>query len=173
MFPYFCVTHNYFSMLIDFQKLPKSAKIWIYQSSRKFYPKEITEISQQLDGFLSSWKDNGEPVIASYKIKYNRFIIIAVDQTLDPLSTLAIDDSVGLIFSLQHTYEVELLDKLNVSFKQGEYVQYKDLKEFQKLIKKKAVSKNTIVFNNLINTKEELDYNWEIPLTESWHNRFL
>jgi hypothetical protein len=52
-------------------------------------------------------------------------------------------------------------------------VQYKDLKDFQKLLKKKAVSEKTIVFNNLINTKEELENNWEIPITESWHNRFL
>lgn len=160
-------------MLVDFHKLPNDAKIWIFQSSRKFYPKEIEEITQQVEGFLSAWRDGGEPIIASYKIKYKRFIIIAVDQTLEPISVNAIDNCVGFIFSLQHTYEVELLDKLNVSFKQGEYVQYKDLKEFQKLIKKKAVSKKTIVFNNLINTKLELESNWEIPITESWHNRFL
>lgn len=160
-------------MFVDFTKLPNESKIWIYQSSRKFYPEEIKEITQKVEGFLTSWNDNGTEVIASYQLKYDRFIIISVDQTLEPLSVAAIDDSVLFILSLQATYEVELLDKLNVSFKQGEYVQYKDLKEFQKLVKKKAVSPKTIVFNNLINTKEELEDNWEIPITESWHNRFL
>ena len=160
-------------MLVDFSKLPDTSKIWIYQSSRKFYPEEIKEITEQTEDFLSSWKDQDTPIIASYKIIYDRFLIFAVDQTLETISVAAIDDSVGFIFSLQHTYKVELLDKLNVSFKQGEFVQYKDLKEFQKLVKKKAVSEKTIVFNNLINTKEELENNWEIPLTESWHNRFL
>ena len=160
-------------MLVDFSKLPDTSKIWIYQSSRKFYPEEIKEITEQTEDFLSSWKDQDTPIIASYKIIYDRFLIFAVDQTLETLSVAAIDDSVGFIFSLQHTYKVELLDKLNVSFNQGEFVQYKDLKEFQKLVKKMAVSEKTIVFNNLINTKEELENNWEIPLTESWHNRFL
>lgn len=160
-------------MYVAFEKLPDDAKIWIYQSSRKFYPDEIKKITQQIEGFLTSWNDNGIDIIASYQLKYNRFIIIAVDQTLDTLSIDAIDDSVGFILALQAEYNVELLDKLNVCFKQGEYVQYKDLKEFQKLLKKKAVSAKTIVFNNLINTKQEFEDNWEIPITESWHSRFL
>ncbi len=160
-------------MFVDFTKLPNESKIWIYQSSRKFYPEEIKEITQKIDHFLTSWNDNDTKIIASYQLKYDRFIIIAVDQTLGTISVPAIDDSVLFILSLQATYEVELLDKLNVSFKQGEYVQYKNLKEFQKLVKKKAVSAKTIVFNNLINTKGELEDNWELPITESWHNRFL
>lgn len=160
-------------MLVDFDKLPNDSKIWIYQSSRKFYPDEIKEITQKIEEFLTSWNDNGAEIIASYQLKYDRFIIITVDQTLEQLSVSAIDESVMFILALQTKYEVELLDKLNVSFKQGEYVQYKELKEFQKLVKKKAVSAKTIVFNNLISTKKELENDWEIPITESWHNRFL
>ncbi|MCF6278986.1 MAG: ABC transporter ATPase [Flavobacteriaceae bacterium] len=160
-------------MFVDFTKLPNDSKIWIYQSSRKFYPKEIIEIIQKIESFLTSWNDDGAEIIASYQLKYDRFIIIAADQTLEHISVNAIDESVLFILDLQTIYEVELLDKLNVSFKQGEYVQYKDLKEFKKLVKKKAVSAKTIVFDNLINTKQELEDNWEIPITESWHNRFL
>ncbi len=160
-------------MNVNFEKLPDNSKIWIYQSSRKFYPNEIEKIKQQIDCFLASWNDNGIDITASYQIKYNRFIIIGVDQTLQSISIDAIDASVGFILGLQTEYNVELLDKLNVCFKQGEYVQYKDLKEFQKLLKKKAVSAKTIVFNNLINTKQELENDWEIPITESWHSRFL
>jgi len=62
---------------------------------------------------------------------------------------------------------------MNVCFKQGEFIQYKDLKEFRKLLKSKSVNDKTIVFNNLIQTKEELEDNWELPITDSWYNRFL
>ena len=61
---------------------------------------------------------------------------------------------VGFIFKLQLEHELELLDKLNVCFKQGEHVQYKDVKAFKKIIKNRGVNENTIVFNNLIETKE-------------------
>ncbi len=160
-------------MLVDFEKLPNTAKIWIYQSSRKFYTDEVPDIIQKVETFLTSWNANGKEIIASYQLKYDRFIIIAVDQALESISVDSIDNSVRFILSLQSEYEIELLDRLNVSFKQGEYVQYKDLKEFKKLIKNKSISDKTVVFNNLIDTKKELEENWEIPITESWHNRFL
>ena len=160
-------------MFVDFEKLPKTSKIWIYQSDRKFYPNEIEGLKNKLEGFLSSWNDNGIDIIASYQLKYNRFIILAVDETIDSITVNAIDDSVRFILQLQSGYGVELLDKLNVCFKQGEFVQYKEVKEFKKLIKSKSISEKTIVFNNLINTKGELASDWEIPITESWHNRFL
>ena len=160
-------------MFVDFEKLPKTSKIWIYQSDRKFYPNEIEGLENKLKGFLSSWNDNGIDIIASYQLKYDRFIILAVDETIDAITVNAIDDSVRFILQLQFDYEIELLDKLNVCFKQGEFVQYKEVKEFKKLIKSKSISAKAIVFNNLINTKGELASDWEIPITESWHNRFL
>ena len=160
-------------MLVDFNQLPDTSKIWIYQSDRKFYPQEVDEIKQNIEVFLNTWKNKEEDLKASYQIKYNRFIIIAVEPTDSSLTVEAIDTSVMFIMQLQETYKIELLDKLNVSFKQGEFVQYKELKAFQKLVKSKSISAKTIVFNNLINTKEELESDWEIPITESWHSRFL
>ena len=123
-------------MLVEFDKLPATSRIWIYQSNRKFYKEEHPQIIQNIEGFLSSWNDNGVDLIASYQFLYDRFIILAIDETLDKISVEAIDESVRFILHLQEEYDVELLDKLNVSFKQGKYVQYKDLKEFQKTNKK-------------------------------------
>lgn len=160
-------------MYIPFEQLSDNAKIWIYQSDRKLYEEEIPEIVLKLKTFIENWKNNQSSLTASYQIKYNRFIILGTDKPDTPLTIEAIDESVRLILKLQSELNVELLDKLNVCFKQGEFVQYKDVKTFQKLIKNKSISKNTIVFNNLINIKEELEEHWEIPITESWHNRFF
>ena len=43
----------------------------------------------------------------------------------------------------------------------------------EKLAKEKAVSANTVVFNNLVNTVGEWQDFWEVPAGESWHNRFF
>ena len=141
-------------MHVDFDTLPENSKIWIYQSDRKFYPQEREEISQKTEAFLNNWSQDGEGITASYQIKYNRFIIFAVDASNISLSIESIDTSVMFIINLQSEYKIELLDKLNVCFKQCEFVQYQELKAFQKLIKSKSISAKTIVFNNLINTKE-------------------
>ena len=160
-------------MLVEFDKLNDTAKIWIYQSSRKFYTEEVPEIKSKIETFLNQWMNNGSALETAYKFNYDRFIILAVNPPNEPLSVETIDNSVSFILDLQTEYKVELLDKLNVCFKQGEFVQYKDVKIFRKLLKNKSISSKTIVFNNLINTKEELTDNWEIPITESWHSRFI
>jgi hypothetical protein len=80
---------------------------------------------------------------------------------------------VSFILELQNKYNIELLDKMNVCFKQGEFVQYKELKDFKKLLKNKAVTSKTIIFDNLITTKHDFDNFWEVTIEDSWYRRFL
>jgi len=160
-------------MYIPFENLPQESRIWIYQSSRKFSDEKVAEIENELMSFIENWSAHGTSLEASFTIKYNRFIIIAVNQEFHSATGCSIDASVGFIQNLEQKYSVDLLDKMNVAFKQGEFITYKTLLEFKKLAKDKSVSENTIVFNNLVNTIEELNEGWEIPASESWHSRFF
>ena len=160
-------------MTVEFSSLPKTARIWIYQCNRSFTLDEIQEISNKLQTFLEGWTSHGVDLKAAFEIRYKRFIVIGLDQNQQLASGCSIDASVHFIQQLETAFKVDLLDKLNVSYKQGNYIAYKPLKEFKKMVKDKAVSKNTIVFNHLVQTKAEyLDF-WEVPAAESWHARFF
>jgi hypothetical protein len=160
-------------MYVPFENLPPESKIWIYQSNRKFTEEEWTAIESDLKTFVDSWAAHGTSLEASYLLKYNRFIILAVNQEVQMATGCSIDKSVEFIQSLENKYAVDLLDKMNVTFKLGEHIAHKPLIEFKKMAKDKAVSENTIVFNNLVNTIEEWNDNWEVPAGESWHSRFF
>lgn len=160
-------------MLVDFNELPEHSRIWIYQSNRSFTDNEIQEIEADLSNFLKEWTAHGSHLHAGFEVKYKRFIVIGLDQTNASASGCSIDASVHFVQSLEKKYGVELLDRMNVSFKQGEFIAYKPLKDFKKMAKDKAVSANTIVFNNLVATKQEYLENWEVPAGESWHSRFV
>lgn len=160
-------------MFIPFNELPDTSRVWIYQANRSFTEKEAEEISGKMEQFISAWTAHGANLNASFEIKYRRFIIIALDQKLNAATGCSIDASVNFIQQLEKDYNVDLLDKMNVSYKQGEHIAYKNLVDFRKMAKEKAVSPNTIVFNNLVNTKAEYLDEWEVPASESWHNRFL
>jgi len=160
-------------MLVNFDTLPENSRIWIYQSNRSFSEVELNEILYKLNVFLQAWVAHGADLKAGFEIKYKRFIVIALDQDKQSATGCAIDASVQFIQELERVYSVNLMDKMNVSFKQGEHVAYKTLTDFKKLAKDKAVSKNTIVFNNLVNSKVEYLEFWEVPASESWHSRFL
>ena len=160
-------------MLVDFEELPDTSRVWIFQASRSFSPEELIEVEQELNGFIEQWTAHGADLKAGYTIRYNRFIILALDQSMAAASGCSIDASVHFIQQLEKRYNVELLDKMNVSYKQGEFVAYKPLADFRKMAKQKAVSANTVVFNNLVATKAENLENWEVPASESWHTRFM
>ncbi|WP_317043388.1 ABC transporter ATPase [Polaribacter haliotis] len=160
-------------MLVEFDSIPEDAKVWIYPSSRKFYANEIDEVTKKVKKFVETWKTENEDFKASYKILYNRFIVLSADDITTTLTNKDIDTSVTFIIELQEIYNVELLDKMNVCFKQGEFVQYKELKDFKKLLKNKAVTAKTIVFDNLITTKQEFENHWEVAIEDSWYSRFL
>lgn len=160
-------------MLVDFNELPDHSRIWIYQSNRGFSEGELQELEQSLTEFLKQWTAHGSDLHAGFEIKYNRFIVIGLDQSNASASGCSIDASVHFIQGLEQRFQVELLDRMNVSFKQGEFVAYKSLQDFKKMAKEKAVSPNTIVFNNLVATKQEYLDSWEVPASESWHSRFV
>ena len=160
-------------MLVNFDTLPETARIWIYQCNRSFSDSELEEISKKISVFLEEWAAHGADLQAGFEIKYKRFIVIALDQKINAATGCSIDASVKFIQDLETTYKVDLMDKMNVSYKQGDFVAYKTLTDFKKMAKDKAVSKNTIVFNNLVNSKAEYLEFWEVPASESWHSRFV
>ncbi|KJD36238.1 ABC transporter ATPase [Tamlana sedimentorum] len=160
-------------MLVDFNTLPETSRVWIYQANRSFSEDELQEIQEKLNVFIESWTAHGSDLQAAYTIKYKRFIIIGLNQDLNKATGCSIDASVRFIQDLEQTYKVDLMDKMNVSYKQGEFVAYKSLTDFKKMAKDKAISKKTIVFNNLVTNVAELSENWEVPASESWHSRFI
>lgn len=160
-------------MIVDYNEISDEAKVWVYPSSRKFYPTEIAEIEQKIKSFVENWKQDDENFKASYQFLYNRFIVFAAELENTTLTNADIDASVSFILELQETYKVDLLDKMNVCFKQGDFVQYKELKDFKKLVKKRAVTGKTIIFDNLITNNHDFKHFWEISIEESWYNRFL
>lgn len=160
-------------MLVSFDSLPDTSRIWIYQSNRAFTDKELVEIKKSIEDFVTQWTAHGAQLKAGYDLPYNRFIVLAMDQSHNAASGCSIDASVHFIQLLEKTYGLDLLDKMNVTYKQGEHIAYKPLKDFRVMAKNRAVSGKTIVFNNLVINKLEYKNNWEVPASESWHSRFF
>ena len=159
-------------MSTDFKNMPEDAKIWVFPSRKKFYTNQIKELEEKIAGFVRQWTDKNTSLSATSFLKYHRFVIVCAFSP-DPISTAITNELISFIMELQTDYKTELMDKMNVCFKQGEYVQYKDLKDFKKLIKDKAVNKKTIVFDNLVATKQEFETYWELPASESWYGNMF
>ncbi len=121
-----------------------------------------------MDEFCLSFKG----VDLCYEIKYDRFLVFLVSDDT-PLDLDNQNILVDFVQQLEKEFEITLLDKVNVSFKQGEYVQLKEIVDFKKLVKSKGVSKKTIVFDLMINNKYEYEAFFEAPAGESWVAHFF
>ncbi|MEE9348754.1 MAG: ABC transporter ATPase [Flavobacteriaceae bacterium] len=155
-------------MIANYQNLSEEAKVFLYPSSRKFYPNELEELDQKIKEFISSFED----ISIAFKIEYQRFIIFFISEDVT-ISTSFMDKIANFIIQLETDYSITLLDKVNVCFKQGEHVQYQEMKRFRELIKKKSVSKKTIVFNNFLQSKYEFENQWEVVITDSWLSHLI
>lgn len=160
-------------MVTDFKNLPDDSRIWIYQSNRKLSDTEVSEITTKTESFLEQWTAHGQNLEAGFEIRYNRFIVIALNQENASASGCSIDASVYFIQTLEKEYGLDLMDKMNVTFYNGDFIAHKTLADFKKMAKARSVSPNTVVFNNLVVTKEDYLENWEVPASDSWHSRFL
>jgi hypothetical protein len=160
-------------MLVDFKELPAESRVWIYQANRPFTDDELALLQPQLDAFLNQWTAHGSDLRAGYDLPYNRFIVLGLDQSQASATGCSIDASVHFIQSIEKEFQIDLMDKMNVTFKNGPYVAHKELKDFRKMAKDRSVSKKTIVFNNLVATVGEYRDHWEVPASESWHARFF
>jgi hypothetical protein len=160
-------------MFTEYKNLPNNSRVWIYQSDREFTNKEIEFASVKAEEFINSWTRHGDNLKGSFTIKYNQFLVLAVDESFNNVSGCSIDSSVRFIQELEKELKLDLMDKMNVTFKHGEDINLVKLPDFQQFAKDKKITSETIVFNNMVDTKEDFENNWEVPAKESWHKRFL
>ena len=165
--------HKKIKMLIRFKDLPSNSRVWIFQSSRAFTLSEIVDLKNKIETFLENWKSHGHSFESGYELPYNRFVVIGLNESSTDASGCSIDKCMNFIKYLETVYQVDLLDKMNVTYRNKDLIEYVNLKDFIKLAKSKLVSSDTIVFNNLVLNKNQYIENWEVKAKESWHNRYM
>ena len=160
-------------MIVAFDELPEESRVWIYQSNRVFTVAELDFIKSNANHFLNNWTAHGANLQAAIDIPYDRFLVIALNESLHSASGCSIDSSVRFIQNLEKKLGVILLDKMNVTYRIRNKIEYISLKDFRKMAKRKILNSDVIVFNNLVINKKEYNSLWEVPANSSWHARYF
>ncbi|WP_129714616.1 ABC transporter ATPase [Pedobacter sp. SYP-B3415] len=145
------------------------SRVWVYQSNRRLSDDEARNIQHKLDDFTASWKAHERPLLARAEVRYNFFIILIVDEMQAPVTGCSIDTSVRMIKEIEQEYSIDLFDRFNIAYKHQDQVIVNTKEDFETLVNINQVSDSTIVFNNMVQTLEELETKWELPFSESWH----
>ncbi|MEO5967889.1 MAG: hypothetical protein ABIP68_00835 [Ferruginibacter sp.] len=155
------------------QDFNDNSRVWIYQNSASFNNEQINEIESSLNSFIKTWNAHGSPVKGFAKILFNKFIIIMADETATLVSGCSTDSFQRKIKEIQQNYNVDLFNRLALTFILNDELVTIDLNNLENSISKDQVNVNTPYFNNTVLTKRELMNNWIIPAGNSWLNNYF
>lgn len=145
-----------------------NSRVWVYQSSRPFSEQQELEINEQLFQFYSQWQAHGAPVKGWAKLLFRRFIVLMADETNVAVSGCSTDSSVRVIKSIERQYEANLFDRLSITFLVKDQPEVLPMGQVQYAVDKGYINGETLLFNNLVSTKEDMLKNWLQPLQASW-----
>jgi hypothetical protein len=160
-------------MFIPFDKIQSSSRIWVYQSDRKFTEQEKAIISEHLQLFTETWAAHGQPLGASFDIRHDQFIILAADESYTSASGCSIDDSVRTIQQLGQKLGADLFNRNLIAFKIKDSIALIPLSEIRQKYQEGFWNESTLMFNNLIQTKGQLENDWIAPSLNTWLKRYV
>lgn len=146
----------------------KDSRVWIYQSNRLFALSEALNIENLLKNFIVNWKSHGASVKGHADLLFGQFIVFMADSTATGVSGCSTDSSVHLVKEIEKAFKVDLFDRQLLAFIVKEKVQLLPLSQLQYAVSNQFIDPDTIYFNNLVQSKAELESNWMIPVKDSW-----
>ena len=148
-----------------------SSRVWIYQSPRLFSLAEALEIERMLEDFTSQWKSHGSPVKGAVYLFFGQFIVLMADETATGVGGCSTDSSVRVIKDIEKRFGVDMFDRTSLAFVVKDKVQLLPLSQLPYAVQNGFIGGDTLYFNNLVQTKEELESNWIVPVKKSWLSR--
>ena len=160
-------------MWVNFDELPLQSRVWVFQSNRMMSPDEQSSIDDALKQFVQKWSTHGVQMLASHVLYHNCFVIIAADEQKQAASGCSIDSFTALFNAFGSQYNLSFFDRFSIAHKSKDKVLISSLDDFKQLIDDGRITQDSLVFNNLIEQRQDLSTKWELPLKESWQKRYL
>ncbi len=146
---------------------PKS-RVWIYQCNRLFTLSEVIEIEDVLHQFTDNWTSHGAKVTGYANLFFGQFIVLIADETSSTVSGCSTDGSVRLIKNIEQHFVVDMFNRNNLAFVLNNKVEILPLGQLNYAFKNNFITPDTLYFNNLVQTKQQLEHEWLIPVKQSW-----
>lgn len=144
------------------------SRVWIYQCNRLFTLNEAFEIEDLLKDFTTQWKSHGTPVKGEAHLFFGQFIVLLADETATGVSGCSTDSSVRLIKDIEQRYQVNMFDRTTLAFVLKDKIELLPLSQLSYAAENGFINADTLYFNNLVETKKQLEHQWIVPVKESW-----
>ena len=142
--------------------------VWIYQANRRFTLAEVLGAEKILEQFTGQWQAHGAPVKGFATVMFGQFVLLVADESATTVSGCSTDSSVRVIKDMEKQFSLSLFDRQLLAFVVKDNIQLLPLSQLKYAVENRFITGNTLYFNNTVSTKQELEDNWIIPVSESW-----
>ena len=157
----------------DHNSLAEQSKVWIYQADRELSKEEVMIVEPLLADFIENWTSHNQELKAFGGLYHQRFIVLMVDESNAGASGCSIDKSVHFMEFLGQRLQLDFFNRMNFAYMVNSEVRTVRMDELPAAFESAEVKEDTLMFDNLVKTKEEFVKSWLKPLKESWHHQFI
>jgi hypothetical protein len=154
-------------------KLPDTARVWVFQGSKFLSDADIAVIQSALSDFVPGWAAHGNVLYGDFEILNKLFIVIGVDESKAPPSGCSIDKMMKVIQELGAKLKVDFLNRLIIAYEYNGAIYLADQQQFKDLVRDGKLKSESIVFNNLVQNRGELNSKWRTSIANSWHSQLV
>jgi hypothetical protein len=149
------------------------SRVWVYAANRTLTEQETNLATERMKDFVSSWTAHGAPVQGIGTVIFNRFLVLAADETLTHVSGCSTDSSVRMMQTLQEELGVDLFNRTLLSFYQDDQLLSFPMATLSTAIAEGKINGDTLFFDHVVGTKQAFESGWLQPAKKSWLvNRF-
>ena len=156
-----------------FANMPDHSRVWIYQCARFLAAHEVNAINEDGNRFVAGWNAHGTPLRAKIAIIENLFLVVMVDEVHAQASGCSIDKSLQFVKEAENYLGATLTNRMKVAIPLDGKIIISELNELSKLKAQGIINDNSLVYDNLVATKSNLENNWLVKFNSGWHSRFL
>lgn len=160
-------------MYIPFDEISFDARLWIYQANRHLTDQEVSLTTETLKAALEGWEAHSSTLLSSGKVFYNRFVVIALDESHELPSGCSIDKSVHWLQEIGNQLGVDFFDRSVVYLDEMNRVKTLSIPEIKQAVADEEIVPNTTVFDNLVATKAQWMKRWKVPASQTWMKRYF
>lgn len=160
-------------MLVEFDQMSDTSRVWIYQAERKLSEAEVDFVEKSTSEFLKGWSAHGNDLKSSFKVEYDQFLILTVDESFSQASGCSIDASVNLIKVLEQRTGISFITNGLVGFLIEDEVKLLPFNKIKEEIAANTISSSTPMFNNTIQYLSDFKSKWLVESSQGWVCRYF
>ncbi len=159
-------------MYIPFEQLPDQSRVWVYQANRRLMANEIEQISSFLTYEMNAWAAHGAPLNASFEIRFDQVVIVAVNEDINEASGCSIDASTRWFKSLGETFQIDFFDR-QIAKIQGEQISLIPITSIKEFILSANLSEEDFIIPPQTSDLGQYRNQWLQTVRESWLKKYL